>query len=60
MERLRTANLKLVPDKYEFLRPEVAYLGHIIDKGGIRPDPKKLEAVKIFRYPKTLNILNNF
>ncbi|XP_033222810.1 uncharacterized protein K02A2.6-like [Belonocnema kinseyi] len=42
--RLREANLKLQPDKCEFLRPEVVYLGHVIDKEGVRPDTKKLEA----------------
>ena len=45
MERLNAENLQLQSDKCEFLRPEVAYLGHIIDKG-VRPDPKKIEAVK--------------
>ena len=60
MERLITANLKLQPDKCEFLLPEVAYLGHIIDKDGIRPDPKKLEAVKNFPIPLTLKIFKNF
>ena len=34
MERLSAANLKLQPDKCKFLRPEVAYLGHITDKEG--------------------------
>jgi len=29
-ERLRQANLKLQPDKCEFLRKEVNYLGHVI------------------------------
>ena len=52
VERLTAANLTLKPDKCEFLRPEYAYLGHIIDKEGIRPDPKKLEAVKNFPIPK--------
>ena len=32
MERLSVANLKLHPDKCQFLRPEVAHLGHIIDE----------------------------
>ena len=40
-ERLRKANLHLQPDKYEFSRPGVGYLGHIIDKNGLRPDPKR-------------------
>ncbi|KAL6421421.1 hypothetical protein ACFW04_013882 [Cataglyphis niger] len=33
-ERLRQANLKLQPDKCEFLRKEVGYLGHIISDEG--------------------------
>ena len=52
MERLSAAKLKLQLDKCEFLRPEVVYLGHIIDKEGVRPDPKKIEAVKSFPTPK--------
>ena len=31
-DRLRSANLKLQPDKCDFLRTEVAYLGHIIGR----------------------------
>ena len=41
-ERLRRANLHLQPVKCEFLRPEVGYLGHIINKNEVRPDPKKI------------------
>ena len=55
MERLSAANLKLQPDKCEFLRPEVAYLGHIIDKEGVRPD-----AVKNFPIPKKLKNIKQF
>lgn len=50
-ERLRKANLKLQPDKCEFLRKEVAYLGHIIGKNGVRPDPQKIHAVENFPVP---------
>ena len=39
-ERLSAANLRLQPDKCEFSPPEFAYLGQIIDKEGLRPDPK--------------------
>ena len=48
MQRLRKANLHLQGDKCEFLRPEIGYSGHIIDKNGVRPDPKKIIAVKEF------------
>jgi len=44
MQRLRNANLKLQPDKCEFLRREVAYLGHIIGDNGVQPDPRKIES----------------
>ena len=32
-DRLQPGNFKLQPDKCEFLRPGVGYLGYIIDKG---------------------------
>jgi len=51
--KLRRANLKLQPDKCEFLRKEVSYLGYILEENGVRPDPKKIEAVQIFPYLKT-------
>ena len=60
MERLSAANLKLQPDKCKFLRPEVAYLGHIIDKEAVRPDPKKIEAVKSFPTPKNPENIKQF
>jgi len=53
--RLRNANLKLQPDKCEFLRKEVTYLGHIIGKNGVKPDPKKVEAVREFPRPLIRN-----
>lgn len=48
MQRLRDANLKLQPDKCEFLRYEVAYLGYVIGKDGVRPDPDKISSIKNF------------
>jgi len=48
LDRLREHDLKLQPDKCEFLRKEKIYLGHIITEDGIRLDPKKLHAVEKF------------
>ena len=59
-ERLRKANLHLQPDKYKFLRHDVGYLGHIIDKNGVLPDPKKIIAVKNFPVPKTQKNFKQF
>lgn len=58
--RLRAANLKLQPDKCEFLRREVMYLGHIIGKDGVRPDPKKVEAVQNFPQPRNAKTIKQF
>ncbi|XP_048515544.1 uncharacterized protein LOC125502056 [Athalia rosae] len=60
IDRLRSANLKLQPDKCEFLRKEVNYLGHIISEEGLKPDPKKLDAVKNFPIPKNPKNVKQF
>ena len=43
--RLRANNLQLQPDKCEFLRKEVAYLGHIITETGVQPNPSVIKAI---------------
>ncbi|CAK9834632.1 Retrovirus-related Pol polyprotein from transposon 17.6 [Anthophora retusa] len=59
-ERLRKANLSLQPDKCEFLRKEVAYLGHVIGRDGVKPDPRNIEAVRKFPVPKTAKNIKQF
>lgn len=59
-ERLRQANLKLQPDKCEFLRKEVGYLGHIISDKGVKPDPAKIRAVKEFPTPRNAKNIKQF
>jgi len=60
MARLREANLKLQPDKCEFLRKEVAYLGHIIGEKGVKPDPNKIKAVTHFPTPRNPKNIKQF
>lgn len=59
-ERLRKYNLKLQPLKCEFLRKEVAYLGHIITDKGVKPDPKTTECVAKFPIPKNQKDVKSF
>jgi hypothetical protein len=56
---MRKHNLKLQPDKCEFLRKEVAYLGHVIIKDGSKPDERKIEAVKNFPVPTRTRMLKS-
>ena len=51
-EKLRQTGLKLQSDKCEYLKPELKYLGHVITKDGVKPNPAKLQAVAEFRIPK--------
>lgn len=60
MQRLREANLQLQPDKCQFLRHEVAYLGHVIGNDGVRPDPSKIKAVEHFPIPRNYKNIKQF
>lgn len=59
-QRLRDFNLKLQPDKCEFLRREVCYLGHVITEQGVKPNPEKIKAVTEFPVPKTPKDIKSF
>lgn len=40
LNRLRDAGFKLKREKCEFLKPEMEFLGHVVNAQGIRPSPK--------------------
>ena len=58
--KMRAAGLKLKPKKCDLFQTQVNYLGHVLDKTGIRPDPKKLEAVRDWERPKTVTQVRSF
>ena len=58
--RLKSAGLTLQPDKCHFLKKKIAYLGHIITQSGVKPDPKKIDAVKNFPIPKNQKNIKRF
>ena len=45
LDRPRLQNLKLNKSKYQLKKKEIAYLGHILTKDGLKPDPKKTQAI---------------
>ena len=59
-KKLRAAGLKLKPKKCDLFQTQVNYLGHVLDKTGIRPDPKKLEAIREWERPKTVTQVRFF
>lgn len=59
-ERLMANNLKLQPDKCEFMRKEVSYLGHIISDSGVKPNPDKVKAINDLRAPVDQKSIKSF
>ena len=60
LKRLESANLTLQTEKCSFLRKEVTYLGHVISRDGVKPDSKKVEAVRKFPRPKSAKNIKQF
>lgn len=58
--KLRESNFKIQLDKSEFLKLETAYLGHIISKDGIKPNPDKILAIQKYPLPKTPTEIKRF
>lgn len=59
-ERLRKVNLKLNPQKCDFLRKELLYLGHVVSSDGIIPDPSKINVVKNYPIPTKTEEVKRF
>ena len=52
-DRLKLAGLKLHPNKCQFLKHQVHFLGHIISSDGVAPDPSKTAKVKGWPTPSS-------
>ena len=57
---IKRAGLKCKPSKCDILKDSIKYLGRMVDKHGIRPDPDALEAVPTSKSPKTEHQLMSF
>jgi hypothetical protein len=58
--KLREFNIKIEPDKCEFLKEELSYLGHVVTERGVKPDERKVTAVVIFPTPKSQKDIKSF
>ena len=59
-EKLREAGLKVNIKKCNFGVTEVKYLGYIITREGIKPDPKKIQAIVDLARPTTVTDMKGF
>ena len=58
--KLRQHNLKLKLKKCSFLQLETNYLGFVISEEGIKPDEKKIEAIKSLPVPTCVREVRSF
>ena len=60
MTKLERAGHRLNPNKCEFFKKEIEWVGHKIDQQGIRPLQDKLDAIKKINIPKNEKELKSF
>ena len=60
LKRLEEANVTLNGAKCEFNKPSVKFLGHIVDRNGIRPDPAKTTSITKMATPTSVADVRRF
>ncbi|GBG59904.1 hypothetical protein CBR_g66709 [Chara braunii] len=60
LEMLRRAKYKADPDKCEFVRQELEYLGHFVTLEGISPLSDKIQAIQEWSEPRNVTDVHSF
>ena len=58
--RFRESGLKLKPNKCHFGQKKVKFLGHVISKDGVLPNPDKVSAIKEYPVPRSVKDVRAF
>ena len=53
LKRLKNAGLKLKPSTCDLIKDEILYLGYLVGKTGVKPNPRIIETVKNWKTPNT-------
>lgn len=59
-DRLLSAGFTLNREKCHFCRPEITYLGYVVDKHGLHVDPRKVEAILNVPIPRNAKDVRSF
>lgn len=57
---LESKNLKIQIDKCNFMKKETEFLGHILTKDGLKPNPNKIKTIQDLTLPKTERQIKSF
>jgi len=60
LSRLRTAGLKLKPEKCSLMQRPVSFLGHVVSGDGIATDPQKVNIVTDWPVPNSVKEVRSF
>ena len=60
LQRIEEAGVTLNPEKCEFNKRKLTFLGHVIESEGIRADPKKTAAIQGMQPPTSVPELRRF
>ena len=58
-QAIKQANLMIKLKKCHFCLPNITYLGHVVGRNGLQPDPSKIDKVKNFPVPIDLTSLRS-
>ncbi|XP_035862265.1 uncharacterized protein LOC118496109 [Sander lucioperca] len=60
LQRLKEFGLKLSPEKCQFFKTSVKYLGHVVSANGVEIDPAKIAALTTWPRPNNIKELKSF
>ena len=60
LQCMRDRKLAVKRKKCEFMRDKLVYLGHVVQAGGVSPDPAKVEAIAKLAPPADVSQLRSF
>jgi hypothetical protein len=60
LQRLDKANLQRHPGKCVFAQPQVNYLGYVLSEIGVSASPDKINAVRDYPFPKSIEDVRAF
>ena len=59
-EKLQSGGIKLSASKCDFLQSQLIFLGHVVSSKGIAADPSKVECIKKWERPCTIEEMRSF
>lgn len=57
LQRMQELNIRLNFEKGRFAVKQATYMGHLLSDKGVLPDPKKIEAIRLFPTPENIKDL---